>query len=56
MSGPDLRRAAAARALELVEPGMRLGLGTGSTAAATGASAPAFLAVDSGWETLQLSR
>ena len=34
MSGPDLRRAAAARALELVEPGMRLGLGTGSTAAA----------------------
>ena len=34
MSGPDLRKAAAARALELVEPGMRLGLGTGSTAAA----------------------
>jgi ribose 5-phosphate isomerase A len=34
MSGPDLRRAAAARALELVKPGMRLGLGTGSTAAA----------------------
>ena len=34
MSGPDLRRAAAARALDLVEPGMRLGLGTGSTAAA----------------------
>ncbi len=34
MSGPDLRRAAAARALALVEPGMRLGLGTGSTAAA----------------------
>ncbi|KAB1073911.1 ribose-5-phosphate isomerase RpiA [Methylobacterium planeticum] len=32
MSGPDLRRAAAARALELVEPGMRLGIGTGSTA------------------------
>ncbi len=31
---PDLRRAAAARALELVRPGMRLGLGTGSTAAA----------------------
>src|SRR6202790_1480588 len=26
------KRAAAARALELVEPGMRLGLGTGSTA------------------------
>lgn len=34
VSGPDLRRAAAARALELVEPGMRLGIGTGSTAAA----------------------
>ncbi|MDP4025009.1 ribose-5-phosphate isomerase RpiA [Methylobacterium sp. NEAU 140] len=34
MSGPDLRRAAAARALDLVEPGMRLGLGSGSTAAA----------------------
>ena len=34
MSGPDLRRAAAARALALVEPGMRLGIGTGSTAAA----------------------
>ena len=34
MSGPDLRRAAAARALELVQPGMKLGLGTGSTAAA----------------------
>jgi len=34
VSGPDLRRAAAARALDLVEPGMRLGLGTGSTAAA----------------------
>ena len=32
MSGPDLRRAAAARALDLVEDGMRLGLGTGSTA------------------------
>lgn len=32
MSGPDLRRAAAARALDLVEPGMRLGIGTGSTA------------------------
>lgn len=34
MSGPDLRRAAALRALDLVEPGMRLGLGTGSTASA----------------------
>lgn len=34
MSGPDLRRAAAARALDLVKPGMKLGLGTGSTAAA----------------------
>lgn len=34
MSGPDLRRAAAAHALDLVEPGMKLGLGTGSTAAA----------------------
>jgi ribose 5-phosphate isomerase A len=34
VSGPDLRRAAAACALDLVEPGMRLGLGTGSTAAA----------------------
>ncbi|WP_430911089.1 ribose-5-phosphate isomerase RpiA [Methylobacterium sp. sgz302541] len=33
MSGPDLRRACAARALDLVRPGMRLGLGTGSTAA-----------------------
>jgi ribose 5-phosphate isomerase A len=33
MSDPDLlKRAAAARALELVEPGMKLGLGTGSTA------------------------
>lgn len=32
MSGPDLRRAAAAAALALVEPGMRLGIGTGSTA------------------------
>ncbi|MHC2016742.1 ribose-5-phosphate isomerase RpiA [Methylobacterium sp. CM6247] len=32
MSGPDLRRAAAARALDLVEDGMRLGIGTGSTA------------------------
>ncbi len=28
----DLKRQAAAKALELVEPGMRLGLGTGSTA------------------------
>jgi ribose 5-phosphate isomerase A len=34
VSGPDLRRAAASRALDLVAPGMRLGLGTGSTAAA----------------------
>ena len=33
MSGPDLRRAVALRALDLVTPGMRLGLGTGSTAA-----------------------
>ena len=32
MSGPDLRRAAAAAALELVRPGMKLGIGTGSTA------------------------
>ena len=32
MSGPDLRRAAAARAVDLVRPGMRLGIGTGSTA------------------------
>ena len=32
MSGPDLRRAAAARAVALVEDGMRLGIGTGSTA------------------------
>ncbi|KQT07260.1 ribose 5-phosphate isomerase [Methylobacterium sp. Leaf399] len=32
MSGPDLRRAAAERALVLVEDGMRLGIGTGSTA------------------------
>jgi len=30
----QVRRAAAARALDLIEPGMRLGLGTGSTAAA----------------------
>ena len=28
----DLKRAAAARALKMVEPGMRLGLGSGSTA------------------------
>jgi ribose 5-phosphate isomerase A len=28
----DLKRAAAARAVELVQPGMRIGLGTGSTA------------------------
>ena len=32
MSGPDLRRAAAARAVTLVQDGMRLGIGTGSTA------------------------
>ncbi len=32
MSGPDLRRAAASRAVELVQDGMRLGIGTGSTA------------------------
>ncbi len=32
MSGPDLRQAAAARAVALVQDGMRLGLGTGSTA------------------------
>jgi ribose 5-phosphate isomerase A len=32
MSPDDHKRAAAARAVELVEPGMRLGLGTGSTA------------------------
>ena len=32
MSPDDRKRAAAARAVELVEPGMRLGLGTGSTA------------------------
>jgi ribose 5-phosphate isomerase A len=32
MSTEQLKRQAAARALELVEPGMRLGLGTGSTA------------------------
>jgi ribose 5-phosphate isomerase A len=33
MSADDLKRAAAARAVALVEDGMRLGLGTGSTAA-----------------------
>jgi ribose 5-phosphate isomerase A len=33
MSADDLKRAAAARAVALVESGMRLGLGTGSTAA-----------------------
>ena len=32
MSGPDLRRAAAARAVDLVTDGMRIGIGTGSTA------------------------
>jgi ribose 5-phosphate isomerase A len=32
MSADDLKRNAAAKALEFVEPGMRLGLGTGSTA------------------------
>jgi ribose 5-phosphate isomerase A len=32
MSAEDLKRAAAARAVALVEPGMALGLGTGSTA------------------------
>jgi len=32
-SAEDLKRQAAAKALELVQPGMRLGLGTGSTAA-----------------------
>src|SRR5271169_5613993 len=31
-SSDELKRAAAARALDYVEPGMRLGLGTGSTA------------------------
>ncbi|MBO0751190.1 MAG: ribose-5-phosphate isomerase RpiA [Bradyrhizobiaceae bacterium] len=31
-SADDLKRAAAARALEFVQPGMRLGLGTGTTA------------------------
>jgi ribose 5-phosphate isomerase A len=33
MSSDDLKTAAAAAAVKLVEPGMRLGLGTGSTAA-----------------------
>jgi ribose 5-phosphate isomerase A len=33
LSPDDAKRQAAARALELVEPGMRLGLGTGTTAA-----------------------
>lgn len=33
MSSDDFKRAAAAQAVELVEDGMRLGLGTGSTAA-----------------------
>ncbi len=32
MNVEDYKRAAAARALEFVRPGMRLGLGTGSTA------------------------
>lgn len=34
MSASDFKRQAAQKALELVEPGMKLGLGTGSTAAA----------------------
>jgi ribose 5-phosphate isomerase A len=34
VSAPDLKRAAAERAIPLVEDGMRLGIGTGSTAAA----------------------
>ncbi|MCB1528205.1 MAG: ribose-5-phosphate isomerase A, partial [Hyphomicrobiaceae bacterium] len=34
MSADDLKLKAAERALEFVEPGMKLGLGTGSTAAA----------------------
>ncbi|MDX2288712.1 MAG: ribose-5-phosphate isomerase RpiA [Hyphomicrobiaceae bacterium] len=34
MTAADLKTQAAAKALELVEPGMKLGLGTGSTAAA----------------------
>ena len=33
MAGDDYKRQAAARALSFVEPGMKLGLGTGSTAA-----------------------
>ena len=33
MSAEDMKRRAAARAVEMVRPGMRLGLGTGSTAA-----------------------
>jgi ribose 5-phosphate isomerase A len=33
MSSDDFKRRAAERALDFVEPGMRLGLGTGSTAA-----------------------
>lgn len=33
MSSDDRKRRAAAAALELVEPGMRIGLGSGSTAA-----------------------
>ena len=33
MTPDEAKRVAAARALELVTPGMRLGLGTGSTAA-----------------------
>ncbi|HEX6215533.1 MAG TPA: ribose-5-phosphate isomerase A, partial [Vicinamibacterales bacterium] len=32
MSADDFKRQAAAKALEFVEPGMKLGLGTGSTA------------------------
>ena len=32
MNADDYKRAAAARAVEFVRPGMRLGLGTGSTA------------------------
>ncbi|MEV8776880.1 ribose 5-phosphate isomerase A, partial [Klebsiella pneumoniae] len=33
MSPNDMKRAAALKALEMVRPGMKLGLGTGSTAA-----------------------
>lgn len=33
MSADEMKKAAAAAALEEVRPGMRLGLGTGSTAA-----------------------